>query len=141
MMLSDLTTDRQVFEYVKNHLLNQNMKSHDGADCLYRGPEGMSCAVGCLIDDDFYDESLEDNPAQFFLVISAVQDSIPNWNAQDDCSMLMLKILQQVHDNGDPYTWEHDLETFEHLFFDDGSDIVNQNIENMEYRGYFREVE
>jgi hypothetical protein len=117
------------------------MKSEDGAGCLYRGPEGMSCAVGCLIDDYYYDGDLEDRPVQTESVIYSVRKSLPNWNAKNDYSVFMLKILQQVHDHGDPYTWKNDFEKFENLFFDEGSDFVNHNVENIEYRGYFREIE
>lgn len=61
-------TDREIFERVRAHLLKQNARSgivvtdddgEDSTECRYRGPDGMMCAVGCLITDEAYDERME----------------------------------------------------------------------------------
>lgn len=145
-MLSELKTDREVFEYVKDHLLKQNQQSSHGSGCAYRGPQGMSCAVGCLIDDDHYDEELEDNDVFDGRVIDALLESVGNWLVEvDDClsdkRILMLRLLQQIHDCTQPYTWEYDLNYLEGKIFDEGSDFVNHNIKNIDYKAYFTEVE
>lgn len=56
-----------IFKTVTKHLLTQNKKSlADGtecsprkASCLYKGPNNLSCAVGCLIKDEFYNQDME----------------------------------------------------------------------------------
>jgi len=59
-------TNQSVFDYVCQHLAKQGRRSaRDDEDrdtpygCLYRGPEGTMCAVGCLIPDAEYDKSIE----------------------------------------------------------------------------------
>ena len=53
-------TAQEVFDQVAAHLLTQGQKS-EGRDenCLYRGPDGLKCAAGCLIADDEYDNEME----------------------------------------------------------------------------------
>jgi len=137
-MLTELKTDREVFEYVKNHLLKQNQQSMCGSGCYYRGPQGTSCAIGCLIDDDFYDESLEDEWMFSADVTGAVFKSLPNWSSavvtdmdtayRSDAALNMLYFLQQIHDNSDPYTWEHDLNDLKSKIFDGNSLYVSKDI-------------
>lgn len=50
-------TEQGVFDYVVEHLKRQGVasfgKGPDGSlMCLYRGPDGTSCAIGCLLTDD-----------------------------------------------------------------------------------------
>ena len=50
-------TAQEVFNQVVDHLLTQNQKSYTShGGCLYRGPDNLKCAAGCLISDE------EDNP-------------------------------------------------------------------------------
>ena len=132
-MLSELKTDRQVFEYVKDHLLKQNQQSSHGSGCAYRGPYGMSCAVGCLIDDDHYHEDLEDNDVFDGGVIDTLLMSVGNWLVEvndrlSDKRILMLRLLQQIHDCTQPYTWEYDLNDLESKIFDENSDSVSDDV-------------
>ena len=137
-MLTELKTDREVFEYVKNHLLTQNQQSAYVAGCAYRGPQGMSCAVGCLIGDEFYDESFEDDWLYSDDVTNAVSKSLPNWSStvvididsanRKDASFKMLYFLQNIHDNSNPYTWKYDLADLESKIFDDDSQYVSKDI-------------
>lgn len=42
-------------EYIRDHLISQLMVSEDEEEgCRYRGEAGMSCAVGCVIEDRYY---------------------------------------------------------------------------------------
>jgi len=132
-MLSELKTDREVFEYVKNHLLKQNEQSSHGSGCAYRGAYGMSCAVGCLIDDDQYNEGLEDYDVFDGGVIDALLESVGDWLVEvddrlSDKRILMLRLLQRIHDCTQPYTWEHDLNDLESKIFDDNSDSVSDDV-------------
>jgi hypothetical protein len=50
-------TEQQVFDQVVRHMIKQGQRSVAGPGvsmCLYRGPEGLMCAAGCLIADDEY---------------------------------------------------------------------------------------
>jgi len=55
---------QDIFNKVATHLLNQNkrssMRTKAGAICCaYRGDDGTSCAVGCLISDKDYTADME----------------------------------------------------------------------------------
>lgn len=54
--------NQTVFDKVVRHLRKQNRKSihsHHKTICAYRGENNTSCAIGCLIADDEYDEQIE----------------------------------------------------------------------------------
>jgi len=45
----------EIMYRVYDHLMTQNEKSIDGVgNCKYRSPDGMMCALGCLIPDEEY---------------------------------------------------------------------------------------
>jgi hypothetical protein len=52
-------TDREIFDKVRAHLLNQGVRAMVNDACRYRTPQGMACAVGCLIPEEFYDPMIE----------------------------------------------------------------------------------
>lgn len=52
-------TSQLIFDTVLAHLRNQGQRSYDGHMCLYRGPDGLQCAAGCLIPDDLYVPEME----------------------------------------------------------------------------------
>ena len=59
---SEMETKQELFNIVVRHLLTQNKKSTLGPknySCAYRGADGTKCAIGCLIPDEEYHESLE----------------------------------------------------------------------------------
>jgi hypothetical protein len=86
-----------VYDKVKAHLLAQNARAMDHEEtCLYRGPYGLKCAIGCLISDEAYYSDLEmltpsDTPVQRALAKSGVK-------IEDEEDELFLTRLQQVHD-------------------------------------------
>jgi hypothetical protein len=52
-------TQQEIFDKVVEHLFAQGCKSSEygvnvGETCLYRGPNGTKCAIGCLIPDNRY---------------------------------------------------------------------------------------
>jgi len=102
--LDELKTDRDVFEFIKNHLLTQGQRSimEDEATCAYLGTDGKKCAVGALIREDIYHSSIEEKPVNHSLVRSAVTKSVPNWII----NLEMLGELQSIHDNANEYDWE-----------------------------------
>lgn len=54
-------TAQEVFDKVYNHLMTQMKRCTDGFNCLYRGKDGLKCAAGCLIPDEYYKEEMEEN--------------------------------------------------------------------------------
>lgn len=53
-------TKQEIFDTVLAHLRKQGKASLSAeGDCMYRGPGGTSCAVGCLIPDELYDSLIE----------------------------------------------------------------------------------
>lgn len=91
-------TDQEAFETMVRHLRRQWKRSENAnGTCLYRGPDGLRCAVGCLIPDDQYKRSLEYKDAE-----SIVED-VP---ALRDIGLGILLEMQAVHDEFDPSQWE-----------------------------------
>ena len=102
--LDELKTDRDVFEFIKNHLLTQGQRSlmDNEMTCAYFGVEGKKCAVGALIREDIYHSSIEEKPVNHSLVQSAITKSVPNWKINTE----MLCELQSIHDGKSMYDWE-----------------------------------
>ena len=102
--LNELKTDRDVFEFIKNHLLSQGERSimDDEVTCAYFGTEGKKCAVGALIREDIYHSSIEEKPVNHSLLRSAITKSVPNWKIDTE----MLGELQSIHDGTSDYDWE-----------------------------------
>lgn len=102
--LNDLTA-QEVYNTVKAHLIKQGDVSFDGrGDCAYRGDNGRSCAVGCLIPDDEYDFKMEGQ------TVDSLLDECDLELSHDLRGFLtthrkLLKDLQWVHDDNDPSDW------------------------------------
>jgi hypothetical protein len=115
--LSSLTTDFEVYEYIKNHLLLQHAKSEikthyaNGVEveqgCAYRSDDDKKCAVGCIIADEFYTHSLEGKACHQQDVLNAVQKSVLNWAVNP----ILLQEMQIIHDEKEVDEW--------HLFLED----------------------
>lgn len=55
-----LNTKQAIFNKVVKHLLTQNKKAQDAFNrCRYRTPDGLTCAVGCLIKNNAYMSTIE----------------------------------------------------------------------------------
>lgn len=90
---------QDTFNKVARHLLAQDTKSEDeNGNCLYRGPDGLKCAIGVLIPDDKYYKTLEGIRAE-----SSVVSKILKASRED---RIFLKDLQQIHDDYDPPVWK-----------------------------------
>jgi hypothetical protein len=93
---SYMLTKQTVFDTVKIHLLTQGAKSKiPGGYCLYRGPEGRKCAVGCLISDDVYSDEMEDLRLKEVVVKIGLSEHFD-----------LLQRLQSVHDLLSVLDWE-----------------------------------
>lgn len=98
-------TAQQVFDQVATHLLTQKKKSRiihesNGDSCVYRTPEGLKCAAGCLMSDE-----------EFLTLVGGTRNSIP-WRsliargvAPEEHSELIVS-LQRCHDHNTPEYWD-----------------------------------
>lgn len=104
MTTKETYTNQTAFDTAARHLLKQNSVSRTlgGSVCAYRGYGGAKCAVGALIDDDVYSESMESWSVQH-LVESRQLSSL------DSVSIRLLQALQYVHDCRDPSRWRESL--------------------------------
>lgn len=113
---------QQTFNTVSAHLLNQNERSladyRSKQGCAYRGENGLKCAVGALITDEFYLPKLEGSMVSAHQTTEAVLKSLKlkqrgtNLVAEDGekvDTLLFLELLhdlQITHDNVDPTLWQ-----------------------------------
>lgn len=105
---------QEVFKIVADHLMKQKEKSevkldeaHSYLSCAYRGTNGKSCAVGCLIKDEFYHPDFENMRVSAESVQDALINSIGTLTAG---VLLLLSNLQQVHDSKEVVDWQRALE-------------------------------
>ncbi len=97
---------QEIYDTVKSHLLSQNEKSMlDDGSCAYRGDHSFKCAIGCLISDEFFDESFNTAKACHPDVVNALRYS------GVDCDTAFLMDLQAIHDGSKPATWAARLAT------------------------------
>jgi hypothetical protein len=92
-------TKQRVFNKVVRHLLKQNERSAIGESCKYRGPNGVMCAAGCLIPDEYYCKSIESRTWT-----ALVEDKVVPANHAE-----FIRSLQRTHDGIDPDRWPESL--------------------------------
>jgi hypothetical protein len=104
-------TAQEVFDKVVAHLRKQNKKSlisfpdDDGITtrCRYRGPDGLMCAVGCLITDEEYNPKWDHDHGSAVIDLFECQsfrDRVGGNNAA------LLSDLQCLHDSIEVCEWE-----------------------------------
>jgi len=101
-----LKSFEQVFDAIIKHLVVQNERSENSfeGDCRYRSENNYKCAIGCIIDDKFYDEVIEGSTADVNEVILAIQNSNPNLEINEDMQTLFM-LMQNLHDKIKPEFW------------------------------------
>ena len=92
-------TNQSLFETVARHLFAQGERSLSTRGCAYRGVNGTSCAVGCVIPDDLYRESMEGRGIMGVLGYPGVSDHLKGVHES------LLLDLQVTHDA--PDSWEN----------------------------------
>lgn len=104
--MSTYRTNQEIFDTVVRHLLRQGVQSlanpAEPNICAYHAPDGLRCAVGALIDDDYYYPGLEGCPACNAGVMRAARAA--------PASEQLLLDLQAVHDDAEPFAWRECLE-------------------------------
>jgi hypothetical protein len=106
-----MMTPQEIYNTVRGHLLTQNAKSQDpekavqsddGVFCVYRAPNGMKCAAGVLIKDEFYCQNMEGKR----VVHSMVKEGLVKSGVPDDYRVFQpISRLQSVHDNVGVSRW------------------------------------
>jgi hypothetical protein len=109
---------QEVFDKVARHLLTQKERAtiYDPAQgmdvCRYRADNGMRCAIGCLIPDDYYQIRMEG------MTVSSLFTEFPQLLALFDYTVepSFLQALQNVHDNNSPNLWKQALTDFATIY-------------------------
>jgi hypothetical protein len=111
-------TNQEVYDRIKTHLLTQNKKAQieitndEGfivTVCRYRTPEGLKCAVGCLIED--YDEEFEGKPV--ILHFGGQPTRVGEYLIElgyDYTQLKLMSDLQSAHDSYEVNFWPFELE-------------------------------
>lgn len=96
-------TKQEVFEFVATHLLKQGQKSFDGGTyCMYRGDNGLKCAIGCLMTDQEYQPTFEHQSWESL----ALKGLVPIEHH------LLLIGMQVIHDEFPVARWREKLKWF-----------------------------
>lgn len=101
-MLEPISSNQEAFDKVVSHLLTQNKQCREkGEDvgCRYR-LNNLKCAIGALIPDDLYCESIEGIPIDELILDSPVFAELFQKVDKD-----LLIWLQKVHDHNKPEKW------------------------------------
>lgn len=110
--------DDNLIQRVLTHLVKQGKPAKDleSSRCYYRTSEGLKCAVGCLIKDEFYTENLEGKDIKKVSVQNAVNRSLGT--LLNDLDLAALSLLQSVHDGRIKFTKDmfNHLLVFPHTF-------------------------
>lgn len=87
---------QDIFNKVSMHLLNQGEASMSSDEsCLYNGPEGKSCAVGCLVPPELRKDMEEFQDPENEVNARILHDS---GILISDETFTLLKNLQTIHD-------------------------------------------
>ena len=111
-----MKTTLDVFNKVSEHLLAQNDRalSVAGLYCVYRSNSGLKCAVGCLIEDQFYSRGLEGQYVRTNVIESVLKLSgVPITEEV----LKLLEELQRLHDYVTPAGWPAGLAQINFNFF------------------------
>lgn len=91
-MSTKALSNQEIFDTVVTHLRQQGMAAAETTGCRYRTADGLSCAVGCLIDGADYSADIEG------LVVNDIDPRIL-WNSGIGPGQLdLLVTLQLCHD-------------------------------------------
>lgn len=127
-------THQEVFDTVATHLFKQGMKSISEEGCAYRAIASINdqevvlkCAVGALIPDWMYTESMEGTSVHGLLDEFNKSTDTPNEVEQELYQFLadnedLLTALQEAHD----HKMEHSLGVNDHTFLATMLDVAHR---------------
>lgn len=95
-----------IYDTVRTHLLKQNEKAMQKG-CVYLTPDGLKCAIGCLIPDG--------HPGQTMRIgveglMRAHPDLAELWEVDNQEDRSLLARLQSIHDGTSTTEWKHHLD-------------------------------
>lgn len=96
-------TRQEVFEKVVKHLLTQRKRAIDTSGCRYR-INGLMCAAGSLIKDEYYYVGLEQKTVDKPSVREALLQS-----GIDGKDIELIGELQYIHDHVELFKWKSEL--------------------------------
>jgi hypothetical protein len=92
----------EIFDFVNESVIKQGKASWRGelGDCAYRGPKGLKCAAGFLLDDADYNEGMEGKGARDMLneVGFRVGDAVESFADPITRKRDLISRLQAAHD-------------------------------------------
>ncbi len=102
---------QEVFNQVYIHLLTQNERatqtdSSGETKCKYLTPEGLKCAVGCLITPEEYSISFEKKLVSGLVMYELLS---PRLKEIFSNNISLLQSLQGIHDCSEPHMWKEKL--------------------------------
>jgi hypothetical protein len=125
-----VSSDDEAVAVIVRHLLSQKETCNGpNGDCAYRGMteniydeqyeniieygvyDGKSCAVGCLVKEQFYDSNIEGETADNTLVQEILKKSHPDWEFSENTTWI-LSLLQKIHDRVPDDQWVYVLRQF-----------------------------
>lgn len=83
-------TNQEAFNKIVARLMDGMGQAADRSGCMYRAPNGLKCAVGCLIPDDEYDPRMESRKVSRLGMF--------NLQCLNGLNLNMLSNAQYVHD-------------------------------------------
>lgn len=104
-------TRREVYTRVKAHLLQQRKRAFcDVRDrCLFRAPDGTSCAIGALIPDELYHPDMEKLTTHE--LIKQHPELAPHGISYKNADLLGR--LMNIHDVASSDSWDEELQAIE----------------------------
>lgn len=115
----------EIAQHIIDHLFTQRKQAANAELCAYRGEGQTSCAVGCLIKDEFYTPAIEGLSVRSLLgtcdfvdpeSIETLRKALigSGVDADDRDTITMLRDFQGMHDNA--YEWDSSVDLHDHLF-------------------------
>lgn len=97
-----MVTLQSMYDKVAKHLLKQNAVSRitntfSNAMCAYRSPDGLKCAIGCLIPDSLYSPGMEGKSIDALCEHFPLSDYIIPGR--------LAYTLQKIHDADEVHEW------------------------------------
>lgn len=97
--MSEITT-RGLLEKAIKHVIQQGKPAvNEGGLYRYRTDNGLMCAVGALITDEYYSTVIEDKTLEGDVVITAVNNSVGRKLTNREITYL--SNVQEAHDGSD----------------------------------------
>jgi hypothetical protein len=119
MTTEDKAKAQHTFDQVAAHLIEQGEKSLTAVDddsefahCVYRGPNGLRCAIGFCISNEDYDIRMEEKSLASQINFAPGLTVLDKVGAQYYRNAAFLNLLQLIHDCSSVLEWPESLKDF-----------------------------